>query len=94
MGMCSKPAANKIENFDESSARIIGIESWVPSMPCGLLVIKMAAKLALLVFLVVTLFSHLVPAKTEKSFDNFLKSDHTNNWAVLVRIKTNDYFAG
>ncbi|KAL9988391.1 hypothetical protein ACROYT_G002829 [Oculina patagonica] len=44
----------------------------------------MAAKLALLVISVLTLFSHLVPAKTDKSFDKFLKSDHTNNWAVLV----------
>ena len=40
----------------------------------------------LLLLLVVTLFSQLVPAKADKSFDNFLKSDHTNNWAVLVRI--------
>ena len=45
----------------------------------------MAARL-LLLLLVLTLFSHLVPAKADKSFDNFLKSDHTNNWAVLVRI--------
>ena len=44
----------------------------------------MAASLPLLL-LVVTLFSQLVPAKADKSFDNFLKSDHTNNWAVLVR---------
>jgi len=45
----------------------------------------MAARLLLLP-LVVTLFSQLVPAKEGKSFDNFLKSDHTNNWAVLVRM--------
>ena len=45
----------------------------------------MAARLLLLP-LIVALFSQLVPAKADKSFDNFLKSNHTNNWAVLVRI--------
>ena len=54
-------------------------------MPRRVLQAEMAARLPLLL-LVVTLFSQLVPVKADKSFDNFLKSDHTNNWAVLVRI--------
>lgn len=35
----------------------------------------------------IALLFQSMPAKTEKSFDKFLKSDHTNNWAVLVREK-------
>lgn len=38
----------------------------------------------MLVVFYITVFFNSVPAKTEKSFDRFLKSDHTNNWAVLV----------
>ena len=60
----------------------------LPTKPCRFLKNKMAAKSALLLLvIIVALFFHFVPAKTEKSFDRFLKSDHTNNWAVLVRIK-------
>lgn len=61
---------------------------YVPRMTCRPLKLKMAAKLALLVPLALALFSHFVAAQTGKSFDKFLKSDHTNNWAVLVRTKS------
>ncbi|CAH3041700.1 unnamed protein product [Porites lobata] len=43
----------------------------------------MAAKCVLLTVVIALLFQSM-PAKMEKSFDKFLKSDHTNNWAVLV----------
>lgn len=44
----------------------------------------MAARLSFLVLLYLAVFSQFIAAQTGRSFDKFLKSDHTNNWAVLV----------
>ena len=56
----------------------------IPMKPFGICKTKMAAKCVLLTVVIALLFQSM-PAKMEKSFDKFLKSDHTNNWAVLVR---------
>lgn len=48
----------------------------------------MAARLSFLVLLYLAVFSQFIAAQTGRSFDKFLKSDHTNNWAVLVRGKS------
>ena len=58
----------------------------LPMKPFGIRKTKMAAKFVLLTVVIALLFQSM-PAKMEKSFDKFLKSDHTNNWAVLVREK-------
>ena len=58
----------------------------LPMKPFGIRKPKMAAKFVLLTVVIALLFQSM-PAKMEKSFDKFLKSDHTNNWAVLVREK-------
>lgn len=70
----------KSETFPEKSRKL-------PVMPCRFIETKMAANSAQLMIVVVCLFFQFVPANTEDSFDRFLKSDHTNNWAVLVRTK-------
>lgn len=58
-----------------------------PTMPSELQKSKMSAKVIHLVFTMVALSLNIAITKTDRSFDEFLKSDHTNNWAVLVRVK-------
>ncbi|XP_015758592.1 PREDICTED: GPI-anchor transamidase-like [Acropora digitifera] len=53
-------------------------------MPSELQKSKMSAKVIHLVFTMVALSLNIAITKTDRSFDEFLKSDHTNNWAVLV----------
>jgi len=78
-----------LKNWQKNQQKSLGVRITprsieLPMKPFGIRKTKMAAKCVLLTVVIALLFQSM-PAKMEKSFDKFLKSDHTNNWAVLVR---------